>query len=518
MSQKLSRRDFMKMLGLGAGAATLAACAPAATETPAAAASTAVPATAVPATAVPATEAPAAAPLFGHEFAKNPEQWAKLPGDHTFGSLVSQGDWYKMLGEAPAEPLELALFKGGFGEEWGSIFTDLMAKEHPGVKLNLTFDPTIWDKVQPKLIAGEVPEFLFYAIGSWGGDWKKGVEEKLVMPGDFLLDVEAYGAWKGQRVGDLFNAGVLAEANQGLTDHQWSFPQTSFAYGMFYNVDMFEKNGWPAPDTLSWEDFMKLQEEIAKVTYPWAYCGLYNYFGWLTTPLLYKTVGDKAWMDMHNLVPGAFLNEGLIWAAEQHQQIIKNGWVIPGSDAMDHTSSQQLFVDGKAAMIPNGSWLASEMASTTPAGFRMKFAGVPMPASGLGDNKAIQGQLGGADMQIGNSANPLWGMELMRLFYSPEMAEFWGSKVGSPLPLKDAASGKVSEYSASISDAVKNANGKIVHMYFTSYPLVDKAYSENYADMIHGNMSAADFFAGVERAAEETRNDASINKTNYTTI
>ncbi|MFZ5879734.1 MAG: extracellular solute-binding protein [Chloroflexota bacterium] len=517
MSHKLSRRDFLKALGMGAGATALAACAPAATETTVPPTATKPPVPTEAPTQAP-TEAPVAQPLFGHEFAKNKEQWARLPGDHQFGSMVSQADWYKMLGDAPKEALELALFKGGFGDGWGEIFTQLMEKEHPGVKLNLTFDPTIWDKVQPKLIAGEVPEFMFYAIGSWGGDWKKGVEEHLVMPGDFLLDLEAYGSWKGQRVGDLFNTGVLAEANQGLTDHQWSFPQTSFTYGIFYNVDLFEQNGWPAPDTLSWEDFMKLHEEIAKVLPPWAYAGLYNYEGWLTTGLLYKTLGDKAWMDCHNLVPGAFLNEKLIWAAEQHQQIIQNGWSIPGSDAMDHTSSQQLFVDGKAAMIPNGSWLASEQASTTPAGFRMKFAGVPKPKDGLGDNNAVQGQLGGADMQIGNAMNPLWGMELMRLFYSPEMAEFWGSKVGSPLPLKDAASGKVTEYSASITEAVKKANGKIIHMYFTSYPLVDKAYSENYADMVHGNMSAQEFFEGVERAAEETRNDSSIQKTEYKTI
>lgn len=513
MSQKLSRRDFIKVLGLGAGAATLAACAPKVAETPASA--TAVPAAEV--TTEAATAAPVAAPLFGYEFAKNKEQWARLPGDHQFGSLVSQDDWYKILGDAPKEPLELALFKGGFGEEWGNVFVELMQREHPGVKLNLTFDPTIWDKVRPKLIAGEIPEFLFYAIGAWGGDWKKGMEEKLIMPGDFLLDLEAYGAWKGQRVAELFNKGVLASANQGITDHQWSFPQTSFVYGMFYNVGMFEKNGWPAPDTLSWEDFMKLQEEIAKTVHPWVYSGMYRYEGWLTTPLLYKTVGDAAWIDMHNLKPGAFLNEGLVWAAEQHQQIIKNGWAIPGSDAMDAVASEQLFVEGKAAMIPNGSWLASGVSNIMPADFRMKFAGVPMPKNGLGDNNAVQGQLGGADMQIGNSANPLWGMELMRLFYSPEMAEFWGSKIGSPLPLKDAAKGNVTEYTVSISNAMAKADGKLINMYFNSYKPVDKAYSDNYSDMIHGNMSAKDFFANVERAAEEVRNDASITKRIYTT-
>ena len=118
MNKQISRRDFLKALGLGTGAVALAACAaPTATEAPAA--------TAVPATEA-ATAAPVATPLFGYDFAKNKEQWAKLPGDHKFGSLISQADWYAMLGDAPAEPLELALFKGGFGDGWGDIFTKLM--------------------------------------------------------------------------------------------------------------------------------------------------------------------------------------------------------------------------------------------------------------------------------------------------------------------------------------------------------------------------------------------------------
>ncbi len=521
-TRPISRRQFMKYAGLTAGSAALAACQPAATPTsapaPTAVPPTAVPPTAVPPTAVAATEAPAAAPLFGHEFAKNAEQWARLPGDHTFGSLVSQADWYKMLGDAPAEPLELALFKGGFGEEWGQVFTQLMEKEHPGVKLNLTFDPTIWEKIQPKLVAGEIPDFFFYAIGPWGGDWKKGVDEHLVMPGDFLLDVEAYGAWAGQRVGDLFNAGALASAQKGLTDHTWSFPQTQFTYGIFYNADLFEQNGWPEPHTLSWEDFMTLQGEIAKVLPPWSYAGIYNYFTWLTTPLMYKTVGDAAWIDMHNLKPGAFLNEGLIWAAEQHQQMLKNGWGIAGSDALDHTQSQQLFVDGKVAMIPNGSWLENEQRSTTPAGFRMKYSAVPKPKDGLGNADAIEGNLGDSDMQVGNGMNPLWGMELMRLFYSPEMAEFWGSKIGSPLPLKDAAKGNVSDYTASITAALAKANGQLIHTYYSSYEAIGKVSGDNYADMIHGNMSAQEYFQLMERAADEVRNDANITKTEYTTI
>ncbi|GAB4491906.1 MAG: hypothetical protein Fur0016_24170 [Anaerolineales bacterium] len=107
MSNKLSRRDFLKTLGLGAGAATLAACAPKVTETPVPPQPTMAPAT--EAAAAP-TAAPAAAPLFGYDFAKNKEQWARLPGDHQFGSLVSQDEWYKILGDAPTDFYNIRLY------------------------------------------------------------------------------------------------------------------------------------------------------------------------------------------------------------------------------------------------------------------------------------------------------------------------------------------------------------------------------------------------------------------------
>jgi N-acetylglucosamine transport system substrate-binding protein len=480
-------------------------------------ASPTAPATNPPAESAAPTES-APAPLFGYEFAKNQEQWARLPGDHVPGTMVTQDEWYKILGEPPAEPIELALFKGGFGEEWGQVLVDLMEKEHPGVKLNLNFDPEIWTKIQPNLVAGEVPDFLFYAYGPWGGDWKTGVEEKQIMPADFLLDVEAYGDYGSKRLGDQFFPGSLESAAKGLTDHQWTFPQTQFTYGIFYNGKLFDENGWPDPSTLTWEEFMDLQAEIAKVMPVWAYAGANapGYFGWLTTPLMYKTVGADAWCKMANLEPGAFENPGLAWAAEQHQQIIKNGWLLPGTEALDHTQSQQAFVEGKVAMVPNGSWLENEQRATTPAGFEMRYASIPAPANALGFPAAVEGLLGDSDMEIGNGKNPLWAMEVMRLFYSPEMAEFWGTKIGSPLPLIGAATGPVSGYTKSIASALAAADGHLIKAYHNDYPAIGKVSGDNYQDLIHGKISAADYFALLERAAEETRNDASITKTPYT--
>ncbi|MBN8590703.1 MAG: extracellular solute-binding protein [Anaerolineae bacterium] len=447
---------------------------------------------------------------------RNQEQWGRLPTDHELGTMITQEEWYEILGEPPTEPLTMTLFRGGFGEEWANVIVELMEREHPGVQIEVTFDPSIWEVMQPRIIAGEVPDFMFYTLGAWGGDWDVGVEENLVIPGDILLDIEGYGAYSDQRLGDLFVDGALLSANEGRTDHQWNFPQTQFTYGIFYNATMFEEHGWPRPDTLTWEEFMELQAEIAEVVAPWTYAGIYpTYYSWVTVPLMYMKAGDETWCARENLEPGAFNDPAYLWAIEQTQQIFANGWVYPGSDALDHTGSQQVFVDGLAAMIPNGSWLQNEQRSTTPEGFDMRFSAVPAPSDARGFAHAIQASLGAADMQIGNGTNPLWGMELMRMFYSPESAAFWAENIGSPLPLVGAAVDSPNPYTVSITDAIERAEGNYIFSRATDYPDVGRVFGDNFGDMLWSRISAIDYLANLERAAEETRSNPDIVKQTY---
>lgn len=450
-----------------------------------------------------ATDTDTGAGQFAVDWATNAEQWAQLPDDHEAGTMISQDEWYDILGPVPEEPIDLAFFKGGFGEEWGDVLTTLMEKEHPGIKLNFTWDPDIATKIQPRLIAGDVPDLMFYGFA----DPKQGVDDQLALPGDFLLDVEAYGSLAGQRLGDYFVPGSLDSANASFPDHTWAFPQTSFTFGIFYNGTLFDEKGWPDPSTLTWEEFMDLQAEIAQEMPVWAYAGgnAPGYFGYVTQPLIYKTIGAEAWCALNNVEEGAWNNEGIIWALEQHQQIAQNGWLLAGTEAMTHTESQQAFVEGKVAMIPNGSWLSSEQKSTTPAGFDMRYAEVPAPADGLGFKDAIAASLGGTDLMIGNGKNPLWAMEVLRMFYSPEMAEFWATEIGSPLPLLTGDTVPTTPYSESITSAITAADGHFIQDRFGSYEAIGKAWGDNYQDMLHSQISAADFVGMLERAAQETR-------------
>ena len=504
-ASSMNRRDFLR---LAAGVATtvlIAACAPAKTTEGSKEG------------AQPASKSG----VYADFDAKNKDQWKRLPADHRKGTLISQADWYKILGDAPKEPVYLAAFMGGWGDKWGDIMIEQIKKEHPGVEVTKDFDPRIEEKMKPRIVAGDIPDWSYGAVPLGGASAvTKLVEDKVIVPVDFLLDVEAYG-YPGKRLGEIMSVGALEGAGVGLTDHQWAMPQSVYAEGIYYNATLFEQNKWPSPDTLTWEEFIDLQKKIKETIPPWTYQGKYPGYFWdcLLRPLQYKAAGPKVFCDMDNLVEGSFANKDVIWGIEQLQAIPKNGWIFKGSEAMTHTESQQIFVDGKAAMIPCGSWLENEQKATTPAGFRMKISNIPTPKDSKGSKTSCLGSAGGSELCVGNGKNPLWGMELMRMFFSAAVVKHWSEVIGTPLAVKGALeSAKVSEALQSVVDMMTKANGEFITQYYGGwYPTVAKPFADAFGDILWGKMSAADATALQERAAREARDDTTITKYKRTT-
>ena len=65
-------------------------------------------------------------------------------------------------------------------------------------------------------------------------------------------------------------------------------------------------------------------------------------------------------------------------------EVRDKGYFEKGAMGMDHTGSQMEFVLGKAAMIPCGTWLGSEMKKQISPGFNMQFINPPVLAKGKG--------------------------------------------------------------------------------------------------------------------------------------
>lgn len=500
----LTRRDFLRASVGAAATATLAACvAPTAVPPAAPAAPTTAPAA--------ATTAPPAAAGGGWpaDFKARSEEWKRLPADHKAGDLITQADWYKILGDPPKEEIEYASWLEGWGMAWKDEVKKLLIQEHPSAQMKIWSDPRIQTSLQPRLVAGDIPD-AGYAWFSDTGGYIQATQNGVVVPLDILLDLEAYGQ-PGKRVGDVMSTGSQKAATMGLP-HMFYAPFVQTQVGLYYNPALYEKNGWTTPENQTWEEWMDQNQKIKDSGIaPLAFQGnVAGYIECILPGMVYKWAGDQAICDIDNLKPNAWLNPDVIAAFDACQEINKKGFFYPGSEALGVTDGQQPFFDGKTAMVMSGSWLKREMEKTTPPGFRMKIAPVPAPKNAKGFAKALRNDPGGAVSMVGNGKHPLWGIEFTRLTLSPQLGKYVAESMGAMISLKDPlGTVKAEEALQSQIDAVKAAEGHYLDIHSWNISDILKPLRDQEGDFVYGKIASKDILAKVERASQEYAADAS---------
>jgi len=95
--------------------------------------------------------------------------------------------------------------------------------------------------------------------------------------------------------------------------------------------------------------------------------------------------GIQAFYDADNLKPGAWKSPSFLKAAEMVVELRDKGYFQKGAMGMSHTEAQMEFVIGRAAMIPCGTWLGSEMKDQLPPSFHMEYFNPPVLRDGKGD-------------------------------------------------------------------------------------------------------------------------------------
>ena len=173
-------------------------------------------------------------------------------------------------------------------------------------------------------------------------------------------------------------------------------------------------------------------------------------------------------------------------------ELNKKGYLQAGAVGMSHTESQTQFVNGKAAMIPCGSWLPSEMKEVTPPTAKMQFFLPPVVDGGKGDTSTML--IGVEPWMIPNDAkNPEAGIELFRYMTSlPKAKEFVETK-NTLMAIKGSDEVKLPEVLVPQSAALKDIEGALT-------------------SMLNGELTPQQFVDRCEAAAEKTRKDSSIPK------
>ncbi len=209
MAQKMSRRDFLKMAGVTVGVATLAACAPKATET----AAPTVGAVTQPTTAPP--------PAGGVTL----EFW-------TFNDY------------AMGKPLEIF-----------NSFIQKFEADNAGIKINLTGKPgsDILANVVTGASSGELPDSMQIQL-SVGGD---------LIAVNALVDMAPYWNTMSKDYQTQFNAGGIDPCIQ--EGKVYGLPFSAYGIILYRNLKVLKKAGIdPAAGIKDWDDFASQLDKVSK--------------------------------------------------------------------------------------------------------------------------------------------------------------------------------------------------------------------------------------------------------------
>ncbi|MER7757014.1 extracellular solute-binding protein [Kitasatospora sp. NPDC097643] len=170
-------------------------------------------------------------------------------------------------------------------------------------------------------------------------------------------------------------------------------------------------------------------------------------------------------------------------AAQQVEQLVKGGYLIPGYDATKYPAQETNWTAGKAAFYMNGSWVTSEVAKQIPAGW--KFGSILPPGAKTPD-AALFG------FSIPKKAKHAEAAEkFIAFFLQKKQISGIATTALNITPREDVPA------PAELADAQKALSGATVRLAFDGVAgdWSPKVLYKNYLDLWHGKTSAEQFVA-----------------------
>ncbi|WP_409342737.1 extracellular solute-binding protein [Paenibacillus sp. MBLB4367] len=261
-------------------------------------------------------------------------------------------------------------------------------KDHANVELEVQAIPPDGYKARLKTAAAaaEMPDLFVM----WPGTMtKEFVGGNLIQPINGLLDSKA--DWKNGFLPNSFDDytidGKTYSAPMGLSP-------TSILY---YNKTLFEQQGLKPPKT--WDEMLNAVSVFkkAKIT-PIA---LGNKAAWLAQSSILSSLADRVtgseWFIKAAAQNGAkFTDPEFVQALTYLQQLGKEGAFQDGFNSIDNTQMEQMFAQGKAAMMIDGGWALTNLAANSSKEAIEKMGATVLPSipGGKGDPNTTSGVVG----------------------------------------------------------------------------------------------------------------------------
>lgn len=380
--------------------------------------------------------------------------------------------------------LKVGFFEGGNGRAWYDYCVETFTKAFPNVKFETQYSPTISDVVKTKVAAGNDEDmfdiFYYQDSPSLARDGK-------LEPLDDLFDRAPYDA-ADKKLKDILVPGIYE--NLSLVNNKlYYWPLTTYVGGLFFDEGFFDQNGWNK-DPKTWDEFLKLCADInAKGVAPIAFASMYKYDGFAFTPKEFEIAEKNGKNDYLKQFRGYGVYNMPYYSSPEslerwnrEYELGKQGYIDSSSVSINHTQSQMMMLQHKAAMVPTGDWVANEMKDSVPEGFKWGYMAVPFindPNQKLYLSNGISNTL--CVYSKKPELNKKWSKEFM-LWLCNADSQLAIVEKGGALAIRkdlgDTSSANIAPIQKKVTEYIKNHNVAFVDIYGTDVSLTDPNYTK----------------------------------------
>ena len=437
------------------------------------------------------------------------------PKNNNSGSSTgaASSDPKNPFGVKASDPLDVYIFKGGYGDDYAKAFESMYSQKFSGSQVGHHSGQNLTGDLQPRFNAGSPPD----VIDDSGAQQLK--LDVLNNSGqltnlDQLLKAPSIDD-PSKTVKDTLLAGTVEMGLLGQSMFSLNYAFTVF--GLWYSSSLFQKNNWQIPKT--WDDFMTLCATIkASGMAPFAHQGKYPYY--MMVPLMdmvAKNGGPDAQTAIDNLEPNAWKSDAVKNSVEALYMLVDKGYMLPGTEGLTHIQSQTLWNQNKAAVIPCGSWLENEQLKATPADFGMAVFAMPSLNGDKMPQTAIRAGAGEPFIVPSKAKNKAGGLEFLRIMCSKAGGASFAQNANSLSVVKDSITpdieAKLKPGTKSSNDLYQAANGQIISWYYLNwYSQMEKDLEDAMGQLMANKIKPADFITRAQAAADKCASDSSVQK------
>ena len=424
---------------------------------------------------------------------------------------VSAQDTSNPLGVDPNAPLDVVIFKGGYGDEYAIYVNENMYKKlYPNAQITYAGIQRLAEQLQPRFVAGEPPDVIDNSGASNLDNAALVAEGQLADLAD-LMAAPSYDT-EGKTFAETL---VPGSQETGVFDgKQLLLNWALSAYGIWYSSTLFEKNGWTYPKT--WDEHLALAEEIkGSGMAPWLTTGVHPQYllEFVFNEMLWKH-DPQAMINIDNLEADAWKAPAVTEVLEALYMLADRGYIGEGWEGLDHVQSQNEWLQGKAAFLPCGTWLENEMKDSIPPDFNMVIAPTP---SLPGDKIPFEGILAGSGEPFivpAEGKNVQGGKEWLRLLFSKEGGRKFAELTRSLSVVQGSGEGlDLGTAFASAQESIAAAGeNTYVTRYQDWYTEFGDEVKNQLAELLQMRISIEEFQDTVQEAADFVKDDPSIPK------